>query len=301
MSSGSFVHPAVSVLMPVFNAARSISATLNSLSAQHFTNWELVAFDDGSSDHSVDLISSWARTHEQSVQILRGPNSGPSAARNRAAEAASGEFLAFLDADDLWHPDKLLFQVRALDEHPEWSGVGCDYQIRLAESGQLVSTVHFNWSTVSVQAWSFLEARGPALCSTLLVRSSAFQRVGGFNARLKNLEDVDLALKLASSDSIGNVHVPLCDYLMSGGQNHRDMNTVRHAVLELSTSHPVLSVPRNRRRLIANLELLQAKTEWLSGKHLSALGRAFRTFVRSPVCVIRTIIKRLRWNQHGMV
>jgi teichuronic acid biosynthesis glycosyltransferase TuaG len=99
--------PLVSIITPVYNAAPWLPETLNTVRAQTLTDWEQILVDDGSTDNSVAMIEAAAR-EDSRFRLLRTPrNGGPSAARNLALEAASGRFVAFLDADDLWLPEKL--------------------------------------------------------------------------------------------------------------------------------------------------------------------------------------------------
>lgn len=99
--------PLVSIITPVYNAARWLPETLASVQAQTLTDWEHLMVDDGSTDDSVFLIAA-AAADDARIRLLRSPsNGGPSRARNLAIEASVGRFLAFLDADDLWLPEKL--------------------------------------------------------------------------------------------------------------------------------------------------------------------------------------------------
>jgi teichuronic acid biosynthesis glycosyltransferase TuaG len=99
--------PTVSIITPVYNAARWLAQTLASVHAQTFADWEHILVDDGSTDASVALIQAAAAVDPR-IRLLRTPcNGGPSAARNMALDAARGRFVAFLDADDLWLPEKL--------------------------------------------------------------------------------------------------------------------------------------------------------------------------------------------------
>ncbi len=100
-------RPAVSIVTPVFNAAPWLGQTLASVRAQSFTCWEHLLVDDGSTDGSAAILEA-AAAADARIRILRMPRTaGPSAARNFALDAAQGRFVAFLDADDLWLPDKL--------------------------------------------------------------------------------------------------------------------------------------------------------------------------------------------------
>jgi len=109
--------PLVSVITPVYNAARWLPETLNTVHAQTLGDWEHLLVDDGSTDHSVAILKDAAATDER-IRILRMPsNGGPSAARNLALDAARGRFIAFLDADDLWLPEKLACSVDWMNAH----------------------------------------------------------------------------------------------------------------------------------------------------------------------------------------
>lgn len=101
----------ISIITPVYNAARWLPKTLASVRAQTYSNWEHIFVDDGSTDSSRAIIEDAAR-EDSRIRLLRTPhNSGPSSARNIAIDAAQGRFLAFLDADDLWLPQKLMLSV----------------------------------------------------------------------------------------------------------------------------------------------------------------------------------------------
>ena len=103
--------PLVSIITPAYNAARWLPETMASVQAQTLTGWEQLLVDDGSSDNSVALIEAAAQADPR-FRLLRTPfNAGPSAARNVGLDAARGRFIAFLDADDLWLPEKLVRSV----------------------------------------------------------------------------------------------------------------------------------------------------------------------------------------------
>lgn len=109
--------PVISIITPVYNAARFLPETLASVRTQTLTDWEQILVDDGSTDNSVALIEETA-SRDARFRLLRTPrNQGPSAARNLAIQAARGRFIAFLDADDLWLPEKLARSVQWMTEH----------------------------------------------------------------------------------------------------------------------------------------------------------------------------------------
>jgi glycosyltransferase involved in cell wall biosynthesis len=106
----------VSVIVPLYGVEKYIAATIQSVLAQTYENFELILVDDGSPDRSVEICR---RFKDPRIQILRQENQGPAAARNLGIRHAKGDYIALLDGDDLWHPDKLIKHVEHLESHPE--------------------------------------------------------------------------------------------------------------------------------------------------------------------------------------
>ena len=284
----------VSVIMPARNAATTLESTLAALSSQTFATWELCVTDDGSSDGTADLIHRWGRTISQRVSIVRAESEGPSAARNRAVLQGQGHFLAFLDADDLWHPEKLERQVSMLSENSDLDGVTCGYRIVSNDDTQAPTVVEFNWSTLALKDWALLEGKGPALCSTLMLRRQAFESCGGFDSALRNLEDVDIVLRMIDQGSkLDRVPGLLCDYRLFEGQNHTEMSTVKAAVEILVARPPFLTDRKARSRLLANLKLLGARRAWKDGARIQASFQVLFAIARSPLMTSRTILRRM--------
>jgi hypothetical protein len=114
----------VTVVMPVYNAARYLDESIGSLQAQTFADWELLAIDDGSTDDSAAVLESFAARDTRVRVLANGHNRGLSSTRNRGLEEAGGEYLAWLDADDIAAPRRLEKQVRFLDRHRDFGMVG---------------------------------------------------------------------------------------------------------------------------------------------------------------------------------
>ena len=111
-------HPAVSIVTPVYNVEKFIEETMDSVRAQTFQDWELLLVEDGSKDHTADVISAYLeRTQEHRIRlILMEQNGGAARARNRGVREAKGRYLAYIDADDLWEPEKLEHQLALMQE-----------------------------------------------------------------------------------------------------------------------------------------------------------------------------------------
>lgn len=106
----------VSVITPCYNGARYIGETIESVVAQTYPNWEMLIVDDGSTDHSAEVIGQYA-AKDQRVKLFRQKNAGSAAARNNGIRRASGQYIALLDADDLWLPAFLEKQIDFMDAH----------------------------------------------------------------------------------------------------------------------------------------------------------------------------------------
>jgi glycosyltransferase involved in cell wall biosynthesis len=186
--------PTVSVIIPAYNAAQLIRPTVLSALSQTHPQTEVIVVDDGSRDDTAALAESFA-----GVKCIRQVNMGVSAARNTGAAAATGQYLAFLDADDVWHPAKLALQVKDMEAH----------------QGIALSRTHFResqWTQhefdscfespvsqiVEHLSESFLNPYFAT--STVMVRRSAFESVGGFDTELRIAEDVDFYLRILASD-----------------------------------------------------------------------------------------------------
>jgi glycosyltransferase involved in cell wall biosynthesis len=179
----------VSVVIPVFNGARFLAAALQSVADQSYRPLEIIVVDDGSTDGSGDVAARVA-----GVRCLRQDNAGPAAARNAGMAAASGEFFAFLDADDLMAPGRLELQVGYLQDHPE---VGCvlGRQELLLEPGAEPP----DWALTgagSTDGRAELFGSGEVLAISTVARRTVFDRVGGFDPAFRWGEDVDWLFRL---------------------------------------------------------------------------------------------------------
>ena len=115
------MNPTVSIVIPLYNKEKWIERTLSSLLNQTFTDWEAIIVDDGSSDRSVEVVESFIRANPGNWTLLKNQNAGQCRTRNSGISKAKGEFVAFLDADDIWSKNKLSEQVRILRENKDVS------------------------------------------------------------------------------------------------------------------------------------------------------------------------------------
>ncbi|MBK4732785.1 glycosyltransferase [Oxynema sp. CENA135] len=200
----------ISVIIPAYNAENTIQETLKSVFKQTFTDFEVIVIDDGSQDATVELISN---INDPRFRFFSYSNSGQGASRNRGLSHANGEYIAFLDADDLWTYDKLEAQLAALQAHPE-AGVAYSWSDCIDENSEFLRrgghlTVNGNVYT-NLLLVNFLENG-----SNPLIRRSAIDEVGDFDESLPPAEDWDLYLRLAARYSFVAVDRPQVLYRVS--------------------------------------------------------------------------------------
>lgn len=195
------MRPKVSVVLPAYNAERTIERALASVRGQNYPSMELLVVDDASTDLTCRTVE---RSSTGDVRLFRhDTNRGAAAARNTALFVARGEYVAFLDADDLWLPGKLASQVEQLNRNPRMSLVTCDCLI-LDESGLPRKRTHAQHRPVSgANAWKALLAANFIPTPTVLARRDALLAAGGFDSALPVAEDLDLWIRMGVAGEIG--------------------------------------------------------------------------------------------------
>jgi len=192
--------PLVSVVLIFLDAGEFLADAINSVFEQTYEHWELLLVDDGSTDGSTELARKVAREHPQRVTYVEHPehaNRGPSASRNAGLRDARGEYVAFLDADDVWQPHKLTEQVAILEKHPAaglvygavvyWNSWG---ESEAADFRRALGVEENRLYPPPILLVGALRSRVPTPCpSVMLVRSVLAVEVGGFDDGLHPFED----------------------------------------------------------------------------------------------------------------
>jgi glycosyltransferase involved in cell wall biosynthesis len=242
-------QPLTSVVIPAYNAELFIERTLLSVLRQTYSNLEIIVVDDGSTD-KTRRIAEAAATRDDRIRIICVPNGGVAKARNIGLGEATGEFVAFLDADDLWHPTKIERQVAAMSsERDDYQPAAVytfsrtiDMDDRVTENGRRI--------VLSGHCFArYLYARPVGNGSSILVRREMAVAAGGFDptwaARgLGGCEDLDFELRLAAKYPITSLGLYLVGYREYPG--NMSSNTLPMALGAISTiahhinSHPEL-------------------------------------------------------------
>tara|TARA_R110002095_G_scaffold110827_2_gene96951 strand:+ start:405 stop:1253 length:849 start_codon:yes stop_codon:yes gene_type:complete len=184
---------------------RYILRSVESVLAQEYPLIELIVVDDGSSDGTVRVL----KPLNEKLHIIRQENRGLSCARNRGILAATGDFVAFLDADDYWRPGKLAAQVALLERNPAVGFVSCDAALE-SETGDPVGEWRFDGAGGDLLHNIFeRNAIVPGSGSAVVVRRELFSVAGLFDRFLTSLEDIDMWMRLASVTRFDCVPEPL--------------------------------------------------------------------------------------------
>lgn len=200
IESANSCSPLVSVIVPAYNAEAFIDATLDSIVAQTYTNIEILVVDDGSKDHTASIVASFAE-RDRRIKLLQQPNAGVAAARNLAIEHSTGEYIAPVDADDIWYPQKLEKQVQCMLQADPSVGLVYTWSAYINEDGVLTGGSHSSNAEGAVYV-DLLFGNIVGNASNPLIRRVCFEQVGGYNCQLKaqnaqGYEDGDLYLRIA--------------------------------------------------------------------------------------------------------
>ncbi|MBW4488222.1 MAG: glycosyltransferase [Trichocoleus desertorum ATA4-8-CV12] len=200
----------ISVIIPVYNGEKTIKETVESVLAQDFVDFELIIINDGSQDSTLDIVASIS---DPRIKVFSYSNAGLSASRNRGFGHSCGKYIAFLDADDLWAPDKLSKHLKILQEHPQaavaysWTNLIDKFGdfVRIGSRIAITGNVYPNLLLAN-----FLESG-----SNALICRYALEAVGGFDESLSAAEDWDMWLRLSKHYDFVAVPYPHVLYRLS--------------------------------------------------------------------------------------
>jgi glycosyltransferase involved in cell wall biosynthesis len=273
--------PLVSAVIPCFNAEKTIARALASIRAQDYSSIEIIAIDDCSTDATAKIL---AAEEPRGVRLLRLQlNRGAAAARNAGIEAASGEYIAFLDADDEWMPNKISRQMAVISGCPSMTFVACGAGfIDIKQSG--AKPLYENLAPADgSEAWRVLLAYNYVATPAVLARRSAIQRARGFDPRLIIGEDQDLWIRLALQGEIG--YIPETLVIV---HEQRTSLSRRNVLRLLDDSMPMIL--RHVREQRSRLSVAEVRN--ILGNRYTKIGRnAYLDFpIRGLMLVLKAIL-----------
>jgi glycosyltransferase involved in cell wall biosynthesis len=271
----------VSVIIPTYNRAHFVGLSIDSALQQTHPPLEVIVVDDGSTDDTAAALASYA----DRIRVFRQPNSGAPSARNLGAANASGDYLAFLDSDDLWYPEKLERQLQRFDAEPELGLVHCGMESFDDATGRVLEVnVDGAEGWVAEQMLHFDKIVVFA-GSSLLIPRRVFQEVGGFDVRLPPSEDWDLCYRIASRYKVGFVAGPYVRYRQHPGAIHLDIPKMERAMMlsfDKIFSSPDAKVQRLRRFSYGRIHRILAGCYFVQHDLKSFLRNAVRSLVYDP-------------------
>ena len=191
MGLNSVSVPRVSIVVPTYNRTRYIKRTIESILLQTYSSYEVIVIDDGSTDDTRIVL----QNYQNRIKYVYQENKGVSAARNHGIQLARGEFIVFLDSDDLFLPDKLTEQVACFDAQPSLGMVHSGWR-RVNRLEETIGEVE-PWNDaprLNLKTWLLMR---PVFLGAMMFRWEWLERVNGFDTDLRHAEDVDLTLRLA--------------------------------------------------------------------------------------------------------
>ncbi len=241
----------VSVLIPAYNVSKFLPKALESILSQTFLDFEIIVVDDGSVDNTKNIVERYTKRYGEKIRYIYQANRGLAAARNTGLRHSRGEYIALLDADDEWLPNRLAEGVRVLDENPA-VGLVHSNSMRISEIGEIIRINKRNPRLLSGWIFNNLFLReADVSCPTVVFRRDCIEKVGEFDENLSRLgcEDRELWLRIAQHFRFAYIDKVLARYRVRSSSMSKDtsrMVEARYYVINKFTSGSRFSILRQR-------------------------------------------------------
>ncbi|MFZ1702568.1 MAG: glycosyltransferase family 2 protein [Pyrinomonadaceae bacterium] len=217
-------EPLISIIIPNYNYAKYIAKTVDSALTQTYQNIEVVVVDDESKDDSLAVLGEFGSR----IKVIAQTNQGVSAARNNGVAASSGKLVAFLDADDLWSPEKLERQMAVIARDTKIGLVHCWMTYIDTEDRPMGQMTDGTAGRIADDILRFDGGGVIGAGSTSLIPRTVFDEVGGFDARMSTAADWDISYRIAACHKIGMVSEPLVQYRIHNSNMHGNVGAMEH-------------------------------------------------------------------------
>ncbi len=277
--------PLVSVIIPAYNAAAFIRQTLVSVLSQSYRNLEIIVVDDGSTDQTAEIVKSIAKSDHRLI-LLRQSNQGVAVARNLAIEKSRGEFIAPIDADDIWHPEKIKKQVKCMLESGPAVGLVYTWFMRIDENS-LYLCASGKWEVEGMALTALIYSNFVGNGSVPLIRRACLEHVGGYTVQLRaqgaeGCEDWDLYLRIAEHYRFRVVPAYLVGY-------RRSSKNMSSNYIAMAKSHKVVLQNIEQRHSEISAEIFrgakstqcffEVRAHYSRGNYLGALYWAYHALL----------------------
>ena len=288
-------YPKVSVVIPAYNSADYTVETVESVLAQTYRNREIIVVDDGSTDHTHDELKRFG----DEIKYIYKENGGACSARNLGIAMSTGEYVACLDCDDLWLPEKLEYSLSALDACPEASFVFT--RCFLIDAGGVVSGEVGGICEAGQGAYKSILLGAAIPAPTVLIRKNYLDRVGVFDEQIFIPADKDLWLRLSQESTTCFVDRPLSKYRMSSNYTLKNLDqSLRENIYVLEKQFKSGSplAPSLRRRILQENLLVHAMLYRSVEDAVNARKVLWRAFIVNPIN--RRVLGNLIFSLFGM-
>jgi len=279
--------PRVSVIIPAYNAAVYLPYAIDSVIAQRYPDWEIIIVDDGSTDRTCAVVDSYLPILRDKLQYIYQENRGLPAARNTGIRAARGEFMALLDADDVWLPQRLERGVPVLDADPS-IGLVHARVARIDTQGSVTGQLKVEPQYLSGRiAGNIYTRRAHIVCPTVMFRKNCLERAGWFDERMQATEDRDLWFRIALHYQVAYIDEVLAYYRISPSSMTSNLDRLLHGQLYFVAKHHGSGAATRIQQLQALGEIYRELGDSLfrGGAVRKAIGNYLRAVGYNPLSV----------------
>lgn len=284
----------VSIIIPTYNSEKYISETISSILEQSYKNFELIVINDGSTDNTKDIIDIFCKQDDR-ITLINKNNSGVSDSRNKGLEQSIGEYISFVDSDDIWLKNNLELKIKALNSN-KVDGVYSFCEI-IDEKSKKTGIIKKGDALFTLENMLHWDGNYITIPSGLIFRKSAIQSINGFNIRLSNNADQDLLIRLlAKNHKIGLINEVTWLYRkhsnnMSSNIPLMEKDTL--AVYKMAEENNLFKSRRFKNRCFSKVYVLLSGSWHHNGNNnYLALKRLLTAFFYSPLYTLKLLLKK---------
>ncbi len=271
----------VSIIIPNYNYANYVRSAIDSALNQTYQNTEIIVIDDGSTDNSKEVLDSYG----ERIKTIFGENQGVSAARNAGIEQCAGDFVAFLDADDVWLPTKIEKQLERFEKEPALGLVHVGVMDIDSKGKRLVARLDGLEGDISHELLLFNRSVILGGGSGMMIPKKVLDEIGGFDTELSTSADWDLFYRIASRYNVGFINEILLQYRMHGANMHGNIKRMEREMLrgyEKAFEADGEKLEPIKRQAYGNLHKVLAGSYYHNGSYLMFIKHSLKSLFLKP-------------------
>jgi glycosyltransferase involved in cell wall biosynthesis len=277
--------PTVDIITPAYNAAKYLPAAIESVETQTFGDWRILLVDDGSTDNTAEVIEPYLARLGPKLKYIRQANAGLPAARNAAIRNSDAEFLALLDADDVWLPNRLEDSLKCFENRPR-VGLSYGHISRIDQDGKILDTLDILQPNGEGMIAPYIYMRKVQLpCPTITFRRRCVDEVGTFDETMRATEDRDMWLRIALHNEVAVADKVLAYYRVSSDSMSTNPDRMFQAQVRFVQKHyGSIGLGRLERSIAMNYVYRQhAEALAVRNRPWGALGYSLRALASYPL------------------